>query len=46
VQCVNLFTEPVKLLAGSMLGRFHSVQEEDIGPSLGDATEGSPAVPV
>jgi len=40
VQCVNSFTESVELLAGSMLGRFHSVQEEDVGPSLGDATEG------
>jgi len=40
VQCVNLFTEPVKLLAGFMLGLFHSIQEEDIGPSLGDVTEG------
>jgi len=39
VQCVNPFTESVKLLAGSMLGRFHSVQEEDVGPSLGDTTE-------
>jgi len=27
VQCVNPFTESVKLPAGSMVGRFHSVQE-------------------
>jgi len=25
-----------------MLGRLHSVQEEDVGPSLGDATEAPP----
>jgi len=40
VRCVNSFMESVKLPAGSMLSRFHSVQEEDIGPSLEDATEG------
>jgi len=44
VQCVNPFTESVRvhgvLPAGSMLGRFHSVQEQDVGPSLGDTTEG------
>jgi len=33
VQCVNLFTEPVKIPAGSMLGHFHFVQKEDIGLS-------------
>jgi len=41
VQCVNPFTESVKLPAASMLGRFHSFQEEDVGPSLGDTTESS-----
>jgi len=40
VQCVNPFSEAVKLPSGSVLGRFYSVQEEDIGPSLGDAMEG------
>jgi len=40
VQCVNPFSEAVKLSSGSILDRFHSVQEKDIGPSLGDATEG------
>jgi len=30
VQCVNPFTESVKLPAGSMLGRFHFIQEKDI----------------
>jgi len=39
VQCVNPFSEVVNLPPGSMLGHFHFVQEEDIGPSLGDATE-------
>jgi len=43
VQCVNPFTESVKLPAGSMLSRFHPVQEEDARLSLGDATEGPPA---
>jgi len=40
VQCVNAFSEAVKLLSGSVLGRFHSVQKEHIGPSREDATEG------
>jgi len=39
VQCVNPFTKSVKLPAGSMLGRFHSVQEQDVGPLLGDTME-------
>jgi len=39
VQCINPFSEAVKLPSGSVLGRFYSVQEENIGPSLGDATE-------
>jgi len=39
VQRVNPFTESVKLPAGSMLGRFHFVQEEDVGPLLRDTTE-------
>jgi len=40
VQCVNPFSEEVTILSGSTLGRFHSIQEKDIGPSLGEATEG------
>jgi len=40
VQCVNPFSESVTLPSGSLLGRFHTVQEEDVGPSLGEATEG------
>jgi len=32
VQCVNPFTEPVELPVGSLAGKFHSVQEEDVGP--------------
>jgi len=39
VQCINPFTESVKLPAGSLLGRFHLVQEEDVEPSLGDMTK-------
>jgi len=38
VQCINPFTESVKLPAGSMRGRFHSVQE-DVGPPVGDTTK-------
>jgi len=34
VQCVNPFTEPVELSAGSLVGKFHFVQEEDVGPTL------------
>jgi len=45
VQCVNLFTGSIKLPAESMLGRFHFVQVEDIGPLLGDATEEPPRRP-
>jgi len=34
VQCVNPFTEPVEFSAGSLVGKFHSVQKEDVGPAL------------
>jgi len=40
VQCVNPFPESVNLPSGSTLGRFHSVQEEDSGPSWETMTEG------
>jgi len=33
-QYVNPFTEPVELPAGSLVGKFHSIQEEDVGPAL------------
>jgi len=39
VQCGNLFTEPVELPAESLVGKFHSVQEEDVGPALETADE-------
>jgi len=46
VQCVNPFTEPVELSAGSLVGRFHSIQEEDVGPSpeTVDEARGVPTV--
>jgi len=40
VQCVNPFSEAVTIPSGSTLGRFYSIQEKDIGLSLGGATEG------
>jgi len=40
VQCINPFSEPVTLSSGSLLGRFHTVQEGDVGPSLGGTMEG------
>jgi len=39
VQCMNPFTEPVELPARSLVGKFHSVQEEDVGPALETADE-------
>jgi len=39
VQCVNPFTEPVELPAGSLVGKFHSMQEEDVEPALETAEE-------
>jgi len=40
VQCLNPFPEAVIIPSGSTLGRFYSIQEKDIGLSLGEATEG------
>jgi len=34
VQCINPSTEPVQLLAGALVGKYHSIQEEDVGPAL------------
>jgi len=39
VQCVNPFTEPVELPAGSLVGKFHSVQEDNVEPALELADE-------
>lgn len=39
VQCVNPFTKPVELMAGSLVRRFHSVQEREMWQSLGETTE-------
>jgi len=36
---MNPFTEPVELPAGSLIEKFHSMQEEDIGPALKTADE-------
>jgi len=38
VQCVNPFTKPVELPAGSLVEKFHSVQE-DVGLTLETADE-------
>jgi len=40
VQCINPFPEAVNLPSGSTLGRFHSVQEDDSGPSWRTTMEG------
>jgi len=34
VQCVNPFTKPVELLACSLVGKFHSIHEEDVGLAM------------
>jgi len=39
-QCVNPFSEVLTIPSGSTLGRFHFIQEKDIGLLLGDATGG------
>jgi len=40
VQCVNPFLESVALPSWFLLGHFHTIQEGNVGPSLGKATEG------
>jgi len=39
VQCVTLFIEPVELPTCSLVEKFHSVQEEDVGPAIEMAEE-------
>jgi len=39
VQCVNPLTESVELPAGSLVGKFHSVQEEHVRLALETADE-------
>jgi len=36
---VNPFTELVGLPADSLVGKFHSVQEENVGPTMETAEE-------
>jgi len=39
VQCINPYAEPVKLSAGLLVGRYHSVKETDVWPTLDAASE-------
>jgi len=39
VQCINPFTEPVQLLAGALVGKYHSIQEADVGQALETVTD-------
>jgi len=34
VQCINPFAESVRLSAGALVGKYHSIQEADVGPAL------------
>jgi len=34
LQCINLFSELVQLLAGMLVTKYYSIQETDMGPSL------------
>jgi len=34
VQCINSFTEPLRLSAGALVGKYHYIQEADVGPAL------------
>jgi len=44
VLCINPFTEPVRLLAGVLVGKYPSIQEADMGPALETVagTQGNP----
>jgi len=44
MQCINPFTEPVRLSAGALVGKYHSIQEADVGPALETVadTQGNP----
>jgi len=39
LQCINPFTEPVQLSAGVLVGKYHSIQEADVGPALETVTD-------
>ena len=39
VRCLNPADAPIRLGAGTLMGRFTSVQEEDVGPELGNEGE-------
>jgi len=34
VQCINPFSEPVQLSAGTLVGKYHSIHETNVGPAL------------
>jgi len=44
VQCINPFTEPVRLSVGALVGKYHSIQEANVGPALETVadTQGKP----
>jgi len=45
VQCINPFTEPIKLPAGALVGKYHSIQKADVGPPLETVADASGAPP-
>jgi len=44
VQCINPFAESVRLSASALVGKYHSVQDTDVGPALETVTntQGNP----
>jgi len=44
MQCINPFTEPVRLSAGALVRMYHFIQEADVGPALETVvdTQGKP----
>jgi len=40
MQCINPFAESVRLSAGALVGKYHSIQEADVGPTQGSDLDG------
>jgi len=34
MQCINPFVESVQLSTGALVGKYHAIQETDVGPAL------------
>jgi len=45
IQCINPFMKPIKLPTGTLVGKYHSIHEVDVGPALETGADAPGAPP-